>query len=114
MQEQNMMNQNARKVAVKVLVKDDIPLFMQQKSLMYQKSPVYETNKSDLFLYDPFNKGINQKYGSKSLQESMLNLCQQYNSSLQFLPYFSYYHPSTIMGGIQQNPDDDVTIDHRE
>ncbi|XP_018332252.1 homeobox protein zampogna-like [Agrilus planipennis] len=98
MQEQNMMNQNARKVAVKVLVKDDIPLFMQQKS-MYKTPVVYnEPCKNDLFLYDQFNKNIVHKYNSKTLQESMLSLCQQYNNSLQLLPYFSYYHPSALMG----------------
>ncbi|KAK4875358.1 hypothetical protein RN001_011780 [Aquatica leii] len=115
MQEQNLMSQNARKVAVKVLVKDDMPLFMQPKNLIYQKPQVYaDANKSDLFLYDPFNKNVGQKYPTKSLQESMLNLCQQYNSSLQLLPYFSYYHPATIMGGIQPNQDDDGGIDNRE
>lgn len=110
MQEQNIMTQNARKVAVKVLVKDDMPLFMQPpKGLMYQKSPIYgDGHKSDLFLYDPFDKSGGQKYGGKSLQESMLNLCQQYNSSLQLLPYFSYYHhPSTLMGGLQANQEDE-------
>ncbi|KAB0795611.1 hypothetical protein PPYR_12450 [Photinus pyralis] len=112
MQEQNIMSQNARKVAVKVLVKDDMPLFMQPKNLMYQKTHAYDGNKSDLFLYDPFNKNSTQKYGSKTLQESMLNLCQQYNSSLQLLPYFSYY--PNIMSGMQTNQDEDGIIDTRE
>ncbi|KAF5284271.1 hypothetical protein FQA39_LY04564 [Lamprigera yunnana] len=114
MQEQNLMTQSARKVAVKVLVKDDMPLFMQPKNLIYQKPQLYNDNsKSDLFLYDPFNKSVGQKYASKSLQESMLNLCQQYNSSLQLLPYFSYYHPATIMSGLQPSQED-VSIDSRE
>lgn len=115
MQEQSMLSHNARKVAVKVLVKDDIPLFMQQKGLIYQKSSIYsDTNKSDLFMYDPFNKDLSHKYGSKNLQESMLNLCQQYNSSLHLLPYFNYYHPSAIIGSLQHSQDDDLIVENRE
>lgn len=95
LQENNLLNQNARKVAVKVLVKDDMPLFLQHKnSPNYQKTYCYpDNNNKDYFIYDQYTK---QKYSSKAIHESMLNLCQQYNNSMQLLPYFNYYHPSLI------------------
>ncbi|KAL1494790.1 hypothetical protein ABEB36_010331 [Hypothenemus hampei] len=112
MQESNMLNSNARKVAVKVLVKDDIPIFLQQKPAMYQKTGYYtDPSKADFFVYDQLNKTMVQKY-PKTLQESMLNLCQQYSNSMQFFPYFNYYHPSMIGNMGQQ--EDDVTSDSRE
>lgn len=97
MQESNILNQNGRKVAVKVLVKDDIPLFLQQQQQAqqktnYQKNYCYNDNK-DYFIYEQYNK---QKYNTKAIHDSMLNLCQQYNNSMQLLPYFNYYHPSLI------------------
>lgn len=96
LQESTMLNHSARKVAVKVLVKDDIPIFLQQKTPIYQQNSYYPDVKSDYFVYDQFNKSISQKYNQKSLQESMLNLCQQYNNSMQLFPYFNYYHPSIV------------------
>lgn len=112
MQESNMLNPNARKVAVKVLVKDDIPIFLQQKAPVYQKSGYYtEPNKSDFFVYDQLSKTMVQKY-PKTIQESMLNLCQQYTNSMQLFPYFNYYHPSLI-GNLSQQ-DDDVASESRE
>lgn len=93
LQENNLLNQNARKVAVKVLVKDDMPLFLQDKTTTnYQKTYCYPDGK-DYFVYDQYTK---QKYSTKAIHESMLNLCQQYNNSMQLLPYFNYYHPSLI------------------
>ncbi|XP_056633542.1 homeobox protein zampogna-like [Diorhabda sublineata] len=104
MQETNLLNQSAKRVAVKVLVKDDIPLFLQQKNQLYQKSGYYpDQAKNDLFMV--------QKY-PKSIQESMLNLCQQYSSSIQLFPYFNYYHPSLI-GNMSQH-EDETNIDNRE
>lgn len=99
LQESNLLGQNARKVAVKVLVKDDVPLFLQ-KGPLYQKG-FYGEAKPDLFLY-------HQKYGTKSLQESMLSLCQQYNSSMQLFPYFNYYHPGVVGGVPEEEPSDNV------
>lgn len=112
MQESNMLNQNARKVAVKVLVKDDMPLFLQQKSPLYQKNAFYPDPKTDINVYDPFTKGIPQKYASKALQESMLTLCQQYSNSMQLFPYFNYYHPA-ILGSISSSQEDEV-LEHRD
>lgn len=94
LQENNLLNQNGRKVAVKVLVKDDVPLFLQQKSSpSYQKNYCYPESNKDYYIYDQYTK---QKYSTKAIHESMLNLCQQYNNSMQLLPYFNYYHPSLI------------------
>lgn len=110
MQESNLLhNQNARKVAVKVLVKDDIPLFLQQKTPMYQKS-YYPETKSDLCIYDPF--GAAKKYNPKTLQESMLSLCQQYSNSMQLFPYFNYYHPSLLSS--LSNQEEQVDAEHRD
>ncbi|KAG5875341.1 hypothetical protein JTB14_033721 [Gonioctena quinquepunctata] len=112
MQESNMLNQNAKRVAVKVLVKDDIPIFLQQKNPIYQKNSYYpEQAKSDFFVYDQISKTMIQKY-PKTIQESMLSLCQQYSNSMQIFPYFNYYHPSLI-GNISQQ-EDDANLDHRE
>ncbi|CAH0554723.1 unnamed protein product [Brassicogethes aeneus] len=108
LQESNLLSQNARKVAVKVLVKDDMPLFLQQKAPMYQKSPFYGEPKSDYFMYDQINK---QKY-PKTLQESMLSLCQQYSNSMQIFPYFNYYHPSLL--GNTAHQEEDIHPDTRE
>lgn len=104
MQESSLLNQTGRKVAVKVLVKDDVPLFLQQKAQIYHKGAFYGEPKSDVFIYE-HGKGIVPKY-PKSLQESMLSICQQYSNSMQLFPYFNYYHPS-IVGGLGQ-PDEDV------
>ncbi|XP_044753232.1 homeobox protein Nkx-2.5 [Coccinella septempunctata] len=96
LQESSMLSHNARKVAVKVLVKDDMPLFLQQKSSVYQKPYHAEPNKNDFYVYEQMNKNLTQKYNPKSLQESMLNLCQQYSNSVSLFPYFNYYHPSLL------------------
>lgn len=111
LQENNLLNQqNGRKVAVKVLVKDDMPLFLQhqQKNATnyHQTKNNYcypDNNNKDYFIYDQYTK---QKYSTKAIHESMLNLCQQYNNSMQLLPYFNYYHPSLI-ATISGNPDED-------
>ncbi|XP_044271123.1 homeobox protein Nkx-3.2-like [Tribolium madens] len=103
LQESSMMNQNARKVAVKVLVKDDVPLFLQQKGPVYQKGAFYAEPKADFFIYDQLKGGL-PKY-PKSLHESMLSLCQQYSNSMQLFPYFNYYHPA-IVGGLGQQEDE--------
>ncbi|KAJ3643105.1 hypothetical protein Zmor_025837 [Zophobas morio] len=100
MQESSMLSQNARKVAVKVLVKDDVPLFLQQKAPVYQKG-FYGEPKTDFFIYDQLSKA---KY-PKSLHESMLSLCQQYSNSMQLFPYFNYYHPA-IVGGMGQQEEE--------
>lgn len=110
LQESNMLNQNAKRVAVKVLVKDDMPIFLQQKTPIYQKSFYPDQAKNDFLFYDQINKGIVQKY-PKSIQESMLSLCQQYSSSMQLFPYFNYYHPS-LVGTINQ-PEEDMVNDDR-
>ncbi|XP_050305278.1 homeobox protein Nkx-3.2-like [Anthonomus grandis grandis] len=111
MQESTMLNSNARKVAVKVLVKDDMPLFLQQKPPLYQKNPYYpDPSKPDFFVYDQLSKTVVQKY-PKNLQESMLNICQQYNQ-MQLFPYFNYYHPA-LMGQLNQQ-EDDVGSESRE
>lgn len=104
MQESTLLNQNARKVAVKVLVKDDMPL-------LYQKHGFYPENKNDFFVYDQFNKNLAQKYTTKSLHESMLNLCQQYNNSMQLFPYFNYYHPALVSS---IGHEEDLNPDQRE
>lgn len=104
MQESSLLNQNARKVAVKVLVKDDMPM-------LYQKHAFYPENKNDFFVYDQFNKNLTQKYTTKSLHESMLNLCQQYNSSMQLFPYFNYYHPALVTSIAHE---DELNPDQRE
>lgn len=103
MQESNLLNQNAKRVAVKVLVKDDIPVFLQQKNPIYQKCYYPEQTKSDFFMV--------QKY-PKSIQESMMNLCQQYSSSMQLFPYFNYYHPN-LVGNMSQHEEGD-NMDARE
>lgn len=97
MQESTLINQNARKVAVKVLVKDDVPLFLQhpKQTSLYQKTSYYHDPKSELFLYDQIHKNL-PKYG-KNLQQSMLSLCQQYNTSMQLFPYFNYYNHSAAL-----------------
>ncbi|KAL3268063.1 hypothetical protein HHI36_007192 [Cryptolaemus montrouzieri] len=110
LQESSMLNQNVRKVAVKVLVKDDIPIFLQQKSPIYQKSYQAEPMKSDYYIYDHINKNLSQKYNPKTLQESMLSLCQQYSNSVSLFPYFNYYHPSMIGNvAISQNEENQST-----
>ncbi|XP_045475107.1 homeobox protein zampogna-like [Harmonia axyridis] len=97
LQESNMLGHNARKVAVKVLVKDDIPIFLQhQKSPIYQKPYHPDQTKNEFYVYEQMNKNLTQKYNPKSLQESMLNLCQQYSNSVSLFPYFNYYHPSLL------------------
>lgn len=113
MQESNMLNSSARKVAVKVLVKDDVPIFLQQKAPMYQRTYCTDPTKTpDFFVYDQLmGKNLVQKY-PKTLQESMLNLCQQYSSSMQLFPYFNYYHPSLI-GSLGQQ-EEDVGSESRE
>lgn len=112
MQESSMLNQNAKRVAVKVLVKDDMPIFLQQKNGFYQKSNFYpDQPKNDFFVYDQLNKGIVQKY-PKTIQESMLSLCQQYSNSMQLFPYFNYYHPS-LVGSIGQQ-EEELNLDSRE
>lgn len=115
MQESNLLHsQNARKVAVKVLVKDDIPLFLQQKTPIYQKN-YYPEAKSDLCIYDPFGaaKNLGQKYSPKTLQESMLSLCQQYSNSMQLFPYFNYYHPS-LLNSLNNQEEDVNAGEHRD
>jgi hypothetical protein len=104
MQESSMLGQNARKVAVKVLVKDDVPLFLQQKAPVYQKG-FYAEPKADFFIYDQI-KAAAPKY-PKSLHESMLSLCQQYSNSMQLFPYFNYYHPA-IIGGLGQQEEEEA------
>lgn len=98
MQESNIINQNARKVAVKVLVKDDVPLFLQHKSPIYQKGTYYPDPKSEMFIYDQLHKNL-PKYG-KTFQQSMLSLCQQYNTSMQMFPYFTYYNPGALAASL--------------
>ncbi|RZC34385.1 Homeobox domain containing protein, partial [Asbolus verrucosus] len=105
MQESSMLNQNARKVAVKVLVKDDVPLFLQQKGPVYQKGGFYAEPKADFFIYDQLSKGGSAPKYPKSLHESMLSLCQQYSNSMQLFPYFNYYHPA-ILSNLSQQDDD--------
>lgn len=105
LQESNLLShhQNGRKVAVKVLVKDDVPLFLQKPHpAVYQKNGYYAEPK-DFFVYDQIKSGA-QKY-PKALHESMLSLCQQYSNSMQLFPYFNYYHPAIVggMGGGQQD-----------
>lgn len=112
MQESNLMNQNARKVAVKVLVKDDVPLFLQHKTPIYQKG-YYPDPKSEMFIYDQLHKNL-PKYG-KNLQQSMLSLCQQYNTSMQLFPYFSYYNPSALAASLNTSvASDEDANDTRE
>lgn len=116
MQESSVLGQGARKVAVKVLVKDDMPLFLQQKAPLYHQKTsgaFYPESKAELGIYDPFGKGISQKYSSKTLQESMLSLCQQYSNSMQLFPYFNYYHPS-IIGSLTSHQEEDLSVDHRD
>lgn len=127
MQESAMLNQqNARKVAVKVLVKDDIPIFLQhagnnsgsgmKTANFYQKSTGYynaEPKGGDLFVYDQLNKNLTQKY-PKTIQESMLSLCQQYSNSMQLFPYFNYYHPSLIAGTNLIQQEDEASSEGRE
>ncbi|XP_049823572.1 homeobox protein Nkx-3.2 [Aethina tumida] len=110
MQESNLMGQNARKVAVKVLVKDDVPIFLQQKPV-YPKGGFYGEPKGEFFVYDQLNKTMGQKY-PKTLQESMISLCQQYTNSMQLFPYFNYYHPS-LLGNLAQT-EDDISPESRE
>lgn len=111
LQESNLLNHTARKVAVKVLVKDDMPLFLQQNLAkpMYTKG-LYPDGK-ELFIYDHLNKSIAGKYAGKSLQESMITLCQQYNNSMLSFPYFNYYHPTVLTSPGQE---DDQIIDHHQ
>ncbi|KAJ8975623.1 hypothetical protein NQ317_005736 [Molorchus minor] len=111
MQESTMMGQNAKRVAVKVLVKDDVPIFLQQKTPIYQKNGYYTEPKTDFFVYDQLGKNTGQKY-PKTIQESMLSLCQQYSNSMQIFPYFNYYHPSLVSNiSIQE---DEVNLESRE
>lgn len=114
LQESTMLNhhQNARKVAVKVLVKDDMPLFLHQKSAApsYQKGAGYysgggEAKAGDCFVYDQIQKSFGPKY-PKNLHDSMLSLCQQYSNSMQLFPYFNYYHP--IVNNLGQHRDEEV------
>ncbi|XP_072387438.1 uncharacterized protein [Diabrotica undecimpunctata] len=104
MQESSLLNQSAKRVAVKVLVKDDIPVFLQQKNPVYQKTSYYpDQAKNDFFMV--------QKY-PKSIQESMLSLCQQYSSSIQLFPYFNYYHPSLV--GNMSHHEEETNVESRE
>lgn len=112
MQESNLMSQNARKVAVKVLVKDDMPMFLQQKAPMYQKNVFCPESKSDFFVYDQFNKSLGNRYSPKTIQESMISLCQQYNNSMQLLPYFNYYHPGIV--GSMPNQEEDCNVEREQ
>ncbi|XP_022916066.1 homeobox protein zampogna-like [Onthophagus taurus] len=107
MQESTLLSQNARKVAVKVLVKDDMPM-------LYQKHPQgFYNDPKEFFVYDQFSKSVAQKYvANKSLQESMLNLCQQYNNSMQLFPYFNYYHPGIVTTSMV-HPDDEINIEQQ-
>ncbi|CAH1154046.1 unnamed protein product [Phaedon cochleariae] len=98
LQEAGMVHQNAKRVAVKVLVKDDMPLFLQQKSYYPDQG------------FDRPGKTTIQKY-PKTIQESMLSLCQQYSNSMQIFPYFNYYHPSLI--GSLGHQDDDGGLENR-
>nr|CAH7745975.1 unnamed protein product [Callosobruchus chinensis] len=107
-----MLNQNAKRVAVKVLVKDDMPLFLHQKSPIYQKNFYAEQPKSDFFVYDQLNKSIAQKY-PKTIQESMLSFCQQYSNSMQLFPYFNYYHPS-LVGGLSHPSQEEIDVESRD
>lgn len=109
LQESSILNQNARKVAVKVLVKDDIPIFLQQKSPIYQKPYHTEPSKTDFYVYEQMNKNFSQKYNPKHLHESMLNLCQQYSNSMSLFPYFNYYHPSLLGNVTISRSDEDQT-----
>lgn len=111
MQESNLLSQNGRKVAVKVLVKDDVPLFLQNKSSLYQKHSSYYPDTKDFLIYEHLNKNLSPKYASKSLQESMMNLCQQYTTSMHLFPYFNYYHPSVIN---TLNHEDELNVDQIE
>ncbi|CAG9761128.1 unnamed protein product [Ceutorhynchus assimilis] len=114
MQETNMVNSNGRKVAVKVLVKDDMPIFIQKPPMppMYPKNAFFpEPNQPDFFIYDHINKTMVQKY-PKTIQQSMLDLCQQYSNSMNLFPYLNYYHP-TLIGNLCQH-EDDVAAETRE
>lgn len=118
MQESNILNQNAKRVAVKVLVKDDMPIFLQQ--VHQQETPIYPKNayypvdqqKNDFFMYEQFTKNVAQKY-PKTIQESMLSLCQQYPTSVQLFPYLNYYHPS-LLGNLTMQQNDESNLEYRE
>lgn len=108
-----MLNQNAKRVAVKVLVKDDIPIFLQQEGPIFPKSSYYsvEHSKNDFLVYDQLSKNAAQKY-PKTIQESMFSLCQQYSNSVQLFPYLNYYHPSLLGNLSVQN--DETNLETRE
>lgn len=116
LQESTLLNQNARKVAVKVLVKDDMPIFLQHQKPMYNKS--FYPGATEAF-YERFNNINGLKYG-KSLQESMMTLCQQYGGGMhQLFPYFNYYHPGGGGGGsvglnsqVGSSGDDPTDVEH--
>lgn len=123
MQETAILSQSARKVAVKVLVKDDIPIFLQhgagsglKTASLYQKSSTgyyTEPKGGDLYVYDQLNKTMSTQKYPKTIQESMLSLCQQYSNSMQLFPYFNYYHPS-LMGGNLGTQEDEASSEGRE
>lgn len=114
MQESNILNQNAKRVAVKVLVKDDMPIFLQQETPIFPKNTYYslEHPKNDYLIYDQVNKNVTQKC-PKTLQESMFSLCQQYSNSVQLFPYLNYYHPS-LLGNLAMQQTDEITLENRE
>lgn len=113
MQESNILNQNAKRVAVKVLVKDDMPIFLQQETPVFPKNTYYsvEHPKNDFLVYDQLTKNA-QKY-PKTIQESMFSLCQQYSNSVQLFPYLNYYHPS-LLGNLTVQQTDDINLENRE
>lgn len=114
LQESNLLNQNAKRVAVKVLVKDDMPIFLQQESPIYSKNTYYpvDQTKTDFFVYDHLTKNVAQKY-PKTIQESMFSLCQQYSNSVQLFPYLNYYHPS-LLGNLAMQQNDEANFENRE
>lgn len=114
MQESNLLNQSAKRVAVKVLVKDDMPIFLQQDASVYPKNAFYSVDqpKNDFFVYDQLSKNVTQKY-PKTIQESMFSLCQQYSSSVQLFPYLNYYHPS-LLGNLSMQPNEETNLENRE
>ncbi|XP_044730879.1 homeobox protein bagpipe [Chrysoperla carnea] len=101
LQENNLLNQSGRKVAVKVLVKDDMPLFSlhQKYSQLHPKilSTYHDIIPKNEFFQpsqqSPIVGGLKQ---SSKLQQSMINLYQQQysNNHLPFT-YFNCYHPIT-------------------
>lgn len=126
LQENNLLTQSGRKVAVKVLVKDDMPLFsLQQKynqihskifypdiipkhEFLSQKNIYEQIIKNEASLFNQFqNKGmlydstatgaIGKSSKNQHLQQSMLNLYQQVPNVHFPLPYFNCYHPGGLL-----------------